>query len=174
MYKSFFSYCFLHGPCTICVYFMSNFFLCYLYSIFKKYLSVVSSCCVYVVFILFFLHLSVCYASLWFIPHPIVAITNLRIYGMYMHTCMHEWVSGWVSEWGNVCVCVCVCVCKYLNNCSFKLIGWRNSLPWRWTVQVSQWNKHCSFILFCSSMSSWQQLSSYFARIESGCVNVAL
>jgi len=76
-------------------------FLCYIYSILERYLSVVSSYCVCVVFVLFFLHLSVCYVSLWLIPHPTVAITNLRIHGM--------------------CVCVCVFVKMYgcgLDSCS--------------------------------------------------------
>jgi hypothetical protein len=44
---------------------------------------------------LLFLHLSVCFVSLWLIPHSIVAITNL-----------------WFRE--NMCVCVCVCVCVYV------------------------------------------------------------
>jgi hypothetical protein len=48
----------------MCINFMSNYFLCYIYSILKRYLSVVSSYCVCVVFVLFFLHLSVCDVSL--------------------------------------------------------------------------------------------------------------
>jgi hypothetical protein len=46
----------------------------------------------------------------------------------------------------------------YINtwkNCSFKSKGWRNRLPSRWTLQVSWWNKHCSFILLCFYMQSW-------------------
>jgi hypothetical protein len=50
--------------------------------------SVVSSFCFWVVFVSLLLHLYVYFASLWLIPHPIVAISNLRIHGM--------------------CVCVCV------------------------------------------------------------------
>jgi hypothetical protein len=49
----------------------------YIYSILKKYLSVVSPYCVCVVFVLFFPHLSVCYVSLSLIPHHIVAIKTL-------------------------------------------------------------------------------------------------
>jgi hypothetical protein len=30
--------------------------------------------------------LSVCFVSLLLIPHPVVAITNLRIHGMYVRT----------------------------------------------------------------------------------------
>jgi hypothetical protein len=40
-----FTTCLLYGPCAICVYFMSNSFLCYLYSVLKRYLLVVSSYC---------------------------------------------------------------------------------------------------------------------------------
>jgi hypothetical protein len=84
-----FSYCTLYGPCIICVYSMLKPFLCYLYSILKKYLSVVSSCfCV--VFILFLLlDLFVCFVYLWLIPHPIIVIKNLRIRGMYVCVCAH-------------------------------------------------------------------------------------
>jgi hypothetical protein len=46
-----FSYCLLYGPCIIYVYFVFNsFFVCYVYSILKKYLSVVLFClCCFVV-----------------------------------------------------------------------------------------------------------------------------
>jgi hypothetical protein len=54
----------------------------YLYRILKKYFSVGSSFCFSVFFVLLLLHL-----SLRFIPHPVVAITNLRIHGMY--ACMY-------------------------------------------------------------------------------------
>jgi len=93
MCKSF-SCCLLYGPCIICVHFMLNFyFLRYLHNILKMYLSVISSFCFYVVFVLLLLHLSVCFVSLWLTPHPIVAITNLRIHGM--------------NEWDSVCVHAC-------------------------------------------------------------------
>jgi hypothetical protein len=45
---------------------------------------VVSSYCVCVVFVMFFLHLSVCYVFLQVISHPVVAITNLSIHGIYV------------------------------------------------------------------------------------------
>jgi hypothetical protein len=92
-----FSYCLLYGPCVICVYFMSNFF-CYHYSILEKCLYVVSSYCVCVVFILFLLHLSVYLVALWFIPHPIIDTTNLRIHGMlvWMYVCMYVLC---ITEW---------------------------------------------------------------------------
>jgi hypothetical protein len=46
------------------VYTLCHTFLRYLYSILKRYLSVVSYYFVCVVFVLFFLHLCVCYVSL--------------------------------------------------------------------------------------------------------------
>jgi hypothetical protein len=66
--------CLLYRLYIICVYFVPN-----------------SFCALFTVFVLSFLHLSVCYVSLWLIPHPIVAITNLRIHGMYvcMYVCMY-------------------------------------------------------------------------------------
>jgi len=42
--------------------------------------------------VLLLLHLSLCFVSLWLIPHPTVAIKNLRIHGI-------------------MCVCVCMYVC---------------------------------------------------------------
>jgi hypothetical protein len=55
---------FLHGPPIVFIYFMSTLF-CYLHSILKKYLPIVSLFCFFVVLLL--LHLSVC-----FTPHPVV------------------------------------------------------------------------------------------------------
>jgi len=113
MCKIFFiSYCLLFGPCIMCVYFMSIFFLDYLHGILRKYLSVVSSYCVCVVFVLFFLHLSVCYVPLCLIPHPIFAITNLRIHGMYvcvcvyvcMYVCMYEHWKDSIYHWNGRCM----------------------------------------------------------------------
>jgi ABC-type proline/glycine betaine transport system permease subunit len=54
-------------------------------------------------FVLLLLHLSVVFFTLLLILHPIVAITNLWIDGMYVNT-----MNG--IQTVNVCVCVCVCV----------------------------------------------------------------
>jgi lipopolysaccharide export LptBFGC system permease protein LptF len=86
----------LYGPCIICVQFMSNFFLSSLHNIFKTCLSMVSSFCFCVVFVLLLLHLSVCFESLCLIPHLTVAITNLCIHGISVLVCVHAHVHVYV------------------------------------------------------------------------------
>jgi hypothetical protein len=115
MFKRFFPIVLLYGFC-IFVHFMSNFCFCVILCCIVSvlFLLYVILCCVCVVFvlcyivlycvcvvILFFLDLTVCYVSLWLIPHLIVAIINLRIHGM------------------NECMCVCMYVCMYV--CTYVL-----------------------------------------------------
>jgi len=71
------------------VYTLCQTFFCFVFTVFWKGICLWFCHIVCVVFVLFFLRLCVCYVSLWLIPHPFVAITNLRIHG--------------------ICVCVCVC-----------------------------------------------------------------
>jgi hypothetical protein len=58
--------------------------LCVCSQSFEKSISVISLFCLWMVFVLLLLHLSVCYVSLWLTLYPIVVITNLRIHGMYV------------------------------------------------------------------------------------------
>jgi len=65
-------------------------FVCYFYRLLKKSVYLWFHHVVSMLFLFcFLLHLSVCYASLWLIPHPIIVITNLRIHGMYVCVCAH-------------------------------------------------------------------------------------
>jgi hypothetical protein len=79
--KSFFPYPLLYGPCIICVYFMSNFFVLSL-----QYFEKVFACCFVAMFLCCFYFVVVAFicmfVSLWLIPHPVVAITNVRIHGI--------------------------------------------------------------------------------------------
>jgi hypothetical protein len=85
--------------------------VCYLYRISKNYLSVVSSFCFCVVFVLLLLHLSVRFISLRLIPHPTVGITNL---GMHeMNVCMY------------VCMYACMYVRTYVRGLFEKFVNWR-------------------------------------------------
>jgi len=60
-----------------------------------------ASFCFCVIFVLLLLYLTVCFVPLRLIPHPIVAITDLRIHEMCvcvcMYVCMYIWMDGWMD-----------------------------------------------------------------------------
>jgi hypothetical protein len=96
MCKNFSPYCLLYGPCIICVYFMSNFFLYYLHRILKKYLSVVSFffCCsiyLYVLYIYDLLHILLLPLQNYGSVECMLACTNL-----------YAEISG-LASWGENC-----------------------------------------------------------------------